>query len=1063
MLNHGIYKMAYSSMISQFESLTFYINKVFIQIFYIDIKFNLYFFINFLPDKFMSNRGLHNFLTEIYSGSTKQDIDIRINVELAKIKKAFFSPKLSPYNRKKYITKLCFIVLSGVQVCFGLPQIIDLIDSKKISAQRIGWMAAVIICGNDSNQVNELMPLIKRHLSDSKNENGINFTLSAISSIGSPELAESFGPTIAEIALSTSFSDFTRKKALLSLASFYRCSQLQLIDTIAGRLMPLLCDPSYGMRLSVSHLFHTIQIYQPSSIYGIFPQILEILNTFFIKNEYDHDYSASDIPCSILSALMIRILSFNTNWNEPEIKILENILTNILNRSSIKRNEDGLISYFTVFEEISIIALNAPIANSFIDRIFQIMVENVNSLILPIRYYCLDNLYTFIQFFPRLGSTIHMKLQTLYDMMVSQDSELNTRSIRLLYTIANKENGLDILTEFLNFIPKTSFEIRDLLFQKSALLALSFSIDEKWCIDTLVKLVCDCNNNFEIDLVKPLTIYITGNTEKQIYLIHRIYSILTTVNFESNFTNQFIRLSAYIFGEYSSLIQDENNIKTIIQKLMTFYQNIKTSDICKSMIVSCFFKICIKHENFYNELFQFINGQRKSMITEVSQRCCEYTQILSLLPKTFYNKISTRLFQNRRMPSPNEIKIQKFIKNDKKNINKTDNNITRSNSLINSLSNNHIIATKTTNILTKSNTISSDNIIYNKNINGANNVESDSNTIASNRFFDTDDDFSVDDESIPNDSDDNFSLSSKFLNSNEGQIFSNSICNVSVSFIIFPPNAKVSIFITNNSNNENPNNKNFIFTTSKLTSKNFHSEKKSSLKNLESLGKSPKKIYQKEEEEDEYDDEEEEEEEEEASSSFDVKSNDFIIVTNFSISTVKGLIFRVIDFPDNGSLEIEPGKSKEVIIEFVAVGIFDQMPLLTFEVNKETVKANIPIIFPRWIKEMEMDKATFSSRWNAICDPSHTASVSLVIPDGDVMSSIKMNAKKTFGLEPLNIDFNENIIVMCGVFKCLSNSIGFLLSFVFDESQNDLSLTIKTTSPLAIGILKKRAYSAFVL
>ena len=151
----------------------------------------------------MSNRGLHNFLTEIYSGATKQDIDTRINIELAKIKKAFFSPKLSSYNRKKYITKLCFIVLSGIRVCFGLPQIIDLIDSKKINMQRIGWMAAVIICGNDSNQINELMPSIEKHLADSKNENGINFTLSAISSIGGSELAEHFGPAIAEIAIST--------------------------------------------------------------------------------------------------------------------------------------------------------------------------------------------------------------------------------------------------------------------------------------------------------------------------------------------------------------------------------------------------------------------------------------------------------------------------------------------------------------------------------------------------------------------------------------------------------------------------------------------------------------------------------------------------------------------------------------------------------------------------------------------------------------------------------------------------------------------------------------------
>ena len=96
------------------------------------------------------------------------------------------------------------------------------------------------------------------------------------------------------------------------------------------------------------------------------------------------------------------------------------------------------------------------------------MIDNLNSPILPIRYFCLDNLSTFIRFFPHLGPSHQFPLQPFYEMMVSRDPELNTRSIQLLYIIANKENGLDILTEFLNFIPKAPLYIRNLLFQKTA-------------------------------------------------------------------------------------------------------------------------------------------------------------------------------------------------------------------------------------------------------------------------------------------------------------------------------------------------------------------------------------------------------------------------------------------------------------------------------------------------------------------------------------------------------------------------------------------------------------------
>ncbi|OHS95106.1 hypothetical protein TRFO_38680 [Tritrichomonas foetus] len=1098
----------------------------------------------------MSNRGLHNFLTEVYAGATKAQSDGRIKIELAKIKKAFLSPKLSSYNRKKYISKLCFIVLSGCQVCFGLPQILDLIESKKISMQRVGWMAAVIVCGNDSEQIHELIPVIKRHLSinsdGAKNENCINFTLAALSSIGGLELAEAVGPIIAEIAISPKYGDHTRKKALLALTSLYRSSQLPLVDTIASQIITLLNDSSFGIRLSVCHLIHTIQIFQPASVAGIFPTILEILNNIFVKNEYDHDFSLSDIPCSILSARMLQILSNKPEWTHSDVLSFEQITINVLNRFATKREEDGLISYFTVFSEIVFLVFAVPVSDAILEPVFQILFENITSPILPIRYFSIDNLAKLIQSFPRIFTFPGQSLQPLYEMMKTSDSELNIRAMQLIYVNANKENGLDILSEFLDYFPKAPLDMRDLLLQKCAILARSYATNEMWCIDKLIFIVSSfTNNNYKIninqnDLIcnfhennelndsvwKSIPQCVKGKAEMQEYLLNRICGMLNDSTMK--FSDQLMKLATYIVGEYAHLIPSNSNNDSDLNLLND--SNNDSSDNSNNYLM----------ENLKLDLNTF-NNNNTTLINNNS--------FLSLNKNIKFNQqLSTDLNMNLKSKMN-----RNFIKNAQSNGNfyhfaKMDqnfSNIPRDNSNYNKVNNNNFNSNTNISNSTINNTFrermnfdsNNNNIVNNGNIFNIEKIiqriqsffNVSSNSCKSmiitslfkisikhsnfreeiiNFFIQQEKSLDVDINQRCKEYLELYKFSEKtlkhFLTDSKSLGFSPLISSIK-------PYHQFNRIINNEDNQKLKNiitthvNKNIIQSNVKLNNMNVNNAKQNV--NIDKNVIADDETYSDEYENNDeysyaYDDDNSDHGELDFSKKFVQNSQgkifsnsqisvsisillqqpkakafltisskqDSVHVKNFYIRSVDSLKHRIIDpyhFNDEKfEFNIELGKPKEIAIEFIAVDIFDEMPILYFQVDENQVKMKIPLLFANWIQIADMDRSTFFSKWSSMNDNNSSASVSLVIPDGDgkeVMTTIKNTSLIAFGLKPLNIELPENNIVMCGVFKCLSKSIGILLRFAYNASENDLSLSIKAPSSLALKVLKKRAYRAFLI
>jgi AP-2 complex subunit alpha len=94
----------------------------------------------------MSNRGLHNFISDIRNATSKEEERIRVGQELANIRFKFTtSANLNSSQKTKYIRKLCYISMLGYEVDLGHLEIISLLSSTKFQEKSVGYMAVSIL------------------------------------------------------------------------------------------------------------------------------------------------------------------------------------------------------------------------------------------------------------------------------------------------------------------------------------------------------------------------------------------------------------------------------------------------------------------------------------------------------------------------------------------------------------------------------------------------------------------------------------------------------------------------------------------------------------------------------------------------------------------------------------------------------------------------------------------------------------------------------------------------------------------------------------------------------
>ena len=146
-------------------------------------------------------RGLQNFIKEIRDSKSKDEERSRVDKELGNIRQKFAqSSNLTPYHKKKYVWKMCYIYMLGYEVDFGHLEFISLLSASKYQEKSVGYMAVALFL----KPGDELMTLVVNSIRNDiigRLNFGQTLALSAVANIGGTDLAEALSSDVQKLIL----------------------------------------------------------------------------------------------------------------------------------------------------------------------------------------------------------------------------------------------------------------------------------------------------------------------------------------------------------------------------------------------------------------------------------------------------------------------------------------------------------------------------------------------------------------------------------------------------------------------------------------------------------------------------------------------------------------------------------------------------------------------------------------------------------------------------------------------------------------------------------------------
>jgi AP-2 complex subunit alpha len=262
-----------------------------------------------------------------------------------------------PYDRKKYVWKLVYVHMLGIDVDFGHMEMIALVSAPSYSEKLVGYLSVSVMLKNTDATMTLVIQAIKNDLQSTQDPIQC-LALSAIANIGGKELAESVATDVQRILFSRSIFPVVRKKAALCLLRLVRISRdLLPADAHAKKLITLLEDKNLGVILSVVTLLLGLAERDPAAYEAATGHLLVWLTRLAVQRQVAEDYVYHGTPCPWLQVRILRLLQlFPTPSTDALRTRLTEVLTRILDKTEVTKSVNrNNAEHCVLFETVNLI------------------------------------------------------------------------------------------------------------------------------------------------------------------------------------------------------------------------------------------------------------------------------------------------------------------------------------------------------------------------------------------------------------------------------------------------------------------------------------------------------------------------------------------------------------------------------------------------------------------------------------------------------------------------------------------------------------------------------------
>ena len=402
--------------------------------------------------------------------------------ELAHIRKQFSDKSIDGYGLKKYIWKLLYMYMLGYDIEVGHMEALKLITSSKFSEKNGGYMACQLLWNENTEFLRLLVQTIKKDLAPS-NEIYQSLALAFIANIGGQEFAESLAVDAKNLLISGKSRSFVRKKAALCLLRLFRkYPDCVPQDDLPPKIIAILDDPNLGVVTSVMSLLLGLVSFSTAGYEEAPSKAIFLLAKLASSKERKSVYRYYFTLCPWLQVKLLRLLQYFPPPSDKNVmgrlnSVLNDFLTKIvMTKNPNKNNADHSI----LFEAINVIIHYSMCgvkelqgnAINLLGKFISIKESNY-------RYLGLETMTKLAHVSGTLP-LIRKHHDDITKSLQDPDVSIRKRALDLLYVMCDKVTAQDIVPALLTYLQSATYELREELVLKIAILAERFATDFKW-------------------------------------------------------------------------------------------------------------------------------------------------------------------------------------------------------------------------------------------------------------------------------------------------------------------------------------------------------------------------------------------------------------------------------------------------------------------------------------------------------------------------------------------------------------------------------------------------------
>ena len=579
------------------------------------------------------------FISDIRSCSSKDAEEKRVLKELSRIRGKLSTPKRSTlgFDMKKYTWKLLYIHMLGYDVDFGHSESVALISSSRHQDKYTGYVAASILLGEKSPELQLIVSPVRMDLLSGDEINQALALATIGNMMGSFLTAELSGEVLSLVTNNTyRTSPEIVKKALAVLIPMFRCNP-GLIDPDAWseRFATLLDSRSPGVVLAAAGLAMTVMsVHGAERFTRCLPVIIRALHRLAVFREITNDYLYYGTPSPWLNIKLLKLLQqFPPPQDQRLMDELQEALLRIFNQTEVTKNVNkNNADHGILFEALHVVISYKALASAELRSQCSSLVGRFISVKEPnIRYIGLECMSKLADH-PDAGLLLQRHQATIIASMQDPDVSIRKRALDVLYAMCDEANALGVVEQLLLVLPDADYSLKEDLVLKTAIMAERFATDLNWYVDVVIQLITYAGDFVARDVWHRVVQVVTGfgetqSTDLQRYAANKCFLALSSTNPHQNM----VQLATCLLSEFGLLISSQPGKSLESQFDLLVKQFPLASDETKSMLLSALMKMVVTQPALKSQAIPIFENYSLYWDADIQQRAVEYLSLCSLL------------------------------------------------------------------------------------------------------------------------------------------------------------------------------------------------------------------------------------------------------------------------------------------------------------------------------------------------------------------------------------------------------------------------------------------------